>query len=238
MVEETKPKTTKQCPYCKSEIPLGAKKCPQCQSDLRNWFRRHPILTVLGVFIMFIIVSSIISSGAKKEGYIQKVGEVSQQETQREGENQKAKEVSQQEIFRPKQVEYKVGDKVRIGTIIIAVNKVEESYGNQFFHPARGYKWINVNLTLENTGEKDQWITTLGQMFIRDNENNSYQVAVTDKVTENPTFNLDGTLLAKSKRSGWVGFEVKEESKGLKLEYKESMLGLSGEGKVIVDLGI
>jgi hypothetical protein len=63
MVEETKPRTTKQCPYCKSEIPLGAKKCPQCQSDLRNWFRRHPILTVL----IALITISIIGGGAKKE---------------------------------------------------------------------------------------------------------------------------------------------------------------------------
>jgi ribosomal protein L40E len=67
MVEETKSKTTKQCPHCKSEIPIDARKCPQCQSDLRSWFRRHPILTVLGAFIMFIIVSSIIGGGTKKE---------------------------------------------------------------------------------------------------------------------------------------------------------------------------
>jgi len=221
MVEETKPKITKQCPHCKSEIPIDARKCPQCQSDLRGWFRRHPILTVLGVFIMFIIAISIIGSGAKKEGYIQKVGEVSRQETQQ-----------------PPPAEYKVGDKVKMGSAIITVNKVEASYGSQFLRPAQGYKWINLNLTIENTGEKDQWITTLGQMFIRDGENNSYQVAVTDKVTENPTFGLDGTLLAKSKRTGWVGFAVKEEAKSLKFEYKESMMGLLGGGTAIVNLGI
>jgi hypothetical protein len=70
MIEEVKPKTTKQCPHCKSEIPLGAKKCPQCQSDLRSWFRRHPILTVLGVFILFSVAINIIGGGAKKEGYV------------------------------------------------------------------------------------------------------------------------------------------------------------------------
>ena len=28
--------TTKACPYCCSEIPLGAKKCPHCTSDLEK----------------------------------------------------------------------------------------------------------------------------------------------------------------------------------------------------------
>ncbi len=238
MTENIKTKITKQCSYCKSEISIDAKKCPYCQSDLRSWFRRHPILTALGVFIMLIFVGSIIGSGTKKESRIQKVEDVSQREYREGSEIAKTKEIFQQKISRSDQIEYKVGDKVKIGTIIITVNKVEVSYGDQFFHPAQGYKWVNINLTLENIGDRDQWITTLGQMFIRDNEGNSYQVAVTNKVTENPTFNLDGTLLAKSKRSGWVGFEVRNEATGLKLEYKESMLGLLGEGKVIVDLGI
>lgn len=34
--EETKPEapTTKECPYCKSTIAIGAVKCPHCTSDL------------------------------------------------------------------------------------------------------------------------------------------------------------------------------------------------------------
>jgi len=27
--------STKDCPYCKMAIPLGATRCPQCTSDLR-----------------------------------------------------------------------------------------------------------------------------------------------------------------------------------------------------------
>jgi len=53
---ETEEKMTKKCPKCQTEIPIKAKKCPQCQSDLRNWFRRHPILTGLGIIILFLII--------------------------------------------------------------------------------------------------------------------------------------------------------------------------------------
>lgn len=80
----TEPKTTKQCSYCQSEIPLGAKKCPQCQSDLRSWFSRHPILTFLIFCFVIGWMTIIIGGSMKKEGYIQKIAETPQQETQRE----------------------------------------------------------------------------------------------------------------------------------------------------------
>ncbi len=42
---------TKHCPSCDKEISFKAKKCPYCQQDLRGWFKRHPILTVLLILI-------------------------------------------------------------------------------------------------------------------------------------------------------------------------------------------
>ena len=52
--------TTKKCPQCQSEIPEKAKRCPECQSDLRNWFRRHIILTIIGVLFLLGIVGGIM----------------------------------------------------------------------------------------------------------------------------------------------------------------------------------
>ncbi len=97
---------------------------------------------------------------------------------------------------------YSVGDKVKLGSAIISVNNVGFSQGSTYTKPAEGNEWLNLNVTIENTGSTNQYITTLGQMFIRDGENNSYQVAVTDKVLENPSLGLDGTILPKSKRTG------------------------------------
>ncbi len=54
--------TKKICKYCKSEIILSAKKCPQCQSDLRNWFVRHWIISIL----IGLVVLGIIGSGSNK----------------------------------------------------------------------------------------------------------------------------------------------------------------------------
>jgi len=205
-------KTTKKCKHCQTDIPIGAKKCPNCQSDLRNWFRRHVVLTVLGSIILFlIIVGAMGSNGPSKIGENPATNE----------------ESSQSQIF-------KVGDQVEIGDSIITVNKVEFSDGGSFTKPTAGNEWLNLNLTIENKSNSQQYVTTLGQMFIRDAENNSYQVAVTDKIIENPGFGLDGTIIANSKRTGWVGFEIKKGTTGLKFQYNASVFG----GKIItVDLG-
>jgi hypothetical protein len=48
----------KKCKNCQSEIDQKARKCPYCQSDQRNWFGRHPILTILlGIFVFFISIA-------------------------------------------------------------------------------------------------------------------------------------------------------------------------------------
>ena len=51
----------KQCIQCTKEIPKKAKKCPECQSDLRSWFSRHPIITLLLIiFIGLPFLSGVI----------------------------------------------------------------------------------------------------------------------------------------------------------------------------------
>ncbi len=51
----------KQCKACKSEIDPSATKCAKCGADQRNWFRKHPILTV----ILALFVIGMIGSGGK-----------------------------------------------------------------------------------------------------------------------------------------------------------------------------
>lgn len=52
----------KTCKACKSQIDAKATKCPKCGTDLRSWFARHPILTILGLLL---IVPSAISGFIK-----------------------------------------------------------------------------------------------------------------------------------------------------------------------------
>lgn len=54
--------TTKTCPACKMEIPKDASKCPHCHSDLRSWFKRHQILTVLLVGLSAPVLLLLVAS--------------------------------------------------------------------------------------------------------------------------------------------------------------------------------
>jgi len=53
----------KKCKSCQKEIDLKAKKCPFCQSDQRNWFARHPILTVILGLMLLGIIGAAASGG-------------------------------------------------------------------------------------------------------------------------------------------------------------------------------
>ncbi len=52
---------TKKCKTCYTDIPKKAKKCPNCRADQRNWFRRHPIITLIIFSILFIQVINTLS---------------------------------------------------------------------------------------------------------------------------------------------------------------------------------
>lgn len=214
----------KQCKRCKKEIDSKASKCPFCQSDLRNWFAKHPILTGILVLIVIGIVASAGNSG-KKVGENSKTPETTTTSTGQTEQKQDVKEES-----------FKIGDKIQLGKVILTVNKVETSSGAQFTKPSEGNQWVDVNMTIENTGSTQEYITTMGQMYILDKDNNQYQVTVTGKRLENAgSTGLDGAIVAKAKKTDWVGFEVRKTATGLKFQYNASMFS---DKKILVDLGM
>ena len=50
-MSETTPSVVKKCKHCQSSIDAKAKKCQHCGSDLRNWFVRHPVWTIILLLI-------------------------------------------------------------------------------------------------------------------------------------------------------------------------------------------
>ncbi len=54
---------SRKCPKCKEVIKPDAKKCKHCKADLRNWFVRHKILTV----ILVLVVLAVLGSNAEKK---------------------------------------------------------------------------------------------------------------------------------------------------------------------------
>jgi hypothetical protein len=47
-----------------------------------------------------------------------------------------------------------------MGDVILTVNKVETSQGAQYTKPSEGNQWVDVHMTIENTGSSQQYIAT------------------------------------------------------------------------------
>lgn len=174
------------------------------------------------IFAVLIVIGMIGNSGNGTK----KVG------TSSDSNNQ----TSTQKTESPTSQIYKIGDKVQMGDIILTINKTETSTGGKYSKPSDGNHWIELNLTIENTGSNQEYVTTLGQMFVTDSQNNQYQVTVTGKRMANAgSLGLDGALIAKAKKTDWVGFEVPKTSTGLKFQYNASFWSNKA---IVVDLGM
>lgn len=69
MSQETKSAAAmKRCPKCQEEIQLNATKCKHCGADLRSWFRRHPIWSVILGFLLFSFVLGAIKEANTQSG--------------------------------------------------------------------------------------------------------------------------------------------------------------------------
>jgi hypothetical protein len=183
---------------------------------------------IIGIAVFFFVVVIIaVIAGGDKNTQPQKVGETN---TNPQSNTTINIPTTQQEKT------YKVGDQVQLGKIILTVNKVETSESGQYTKPAEGNQWVDLNITIQNTGNAQEYITTLGQMFILDDADNQYQIAATDKRIENAgSVGLDGAVLAGAKKTDWVGFEVPKTAKGLKFQYNASFFN---NNNILVDLGM
>lgn len=204
----------KKCKECGKEISSSAKECPSCGKDQRNWFMRHKFLTGLIVIFLFI---GVAAAGGDSEP-TEKIDSNNDSVQEEQVDTEEVKEEKKSDTEKT----YEVGDQVKMGEVILTVNEVDNSTGGQYTTPSEGNEWINLNLTIENTGSSQEFVTTMGQMYIVDTDGNQYSVAVTNKAMENPNNSLDGAIVAKAKKTGWVGFEVPKKASDLTFRYNAS----------------
>lgn len=57
----------KKCKWCQTDIEDKAKICPNCKKDLRNWFAKHPVITVVLVLVVILPIMANKGKEAKQE---------------------------------------------------------------------------------------------------------------------------------------------------------------------------
>ena len=127
---------------------------------------------------------------------------------------------------------YKVGDQVQIGNLILTVNGVSYPKGDQFNKPKEGYKFVVVDLTIENTGTESVHISSLLQMSLKDETGQIYEVDLMASVAGGGN-SPEGEIAPGEKLRGQVGFQVPEDVQELTFVFDADVWGY---GKVFVSL--
>jgi hypothetical protein len=106
----------------------------------------------------------------------------------------------------------------QVGDARVTCNGYRKDSGGQYFGPAEGYKWVVVDLTVENTGDDEYAMSTLLQMQMRDADGRTYNVAFGPDLRGT----LDVIIPVADKVRGEVGFEVPTNAVGLKFIFKQA----------------
>jgi len=98
---------------------------------------------------------------------------------------------------------FKIGDTVRFDHLLITLNSVTSSKGDEFETPEHD-QFMLLDLTIENTGTESETVSTLLQMVLYDADNYSYDIAL---YTGTQGL-VDGEIGAGRKVRGEVAFDV------------------------------
>lgn len=127
---------------------------------------------------------------------------------------------------------YNVGDVIAMGTTTLTVNEIQYPAGDDFSKPDAGFKFLVVDLTIENKGAEAISVSTLLQMSIKDPGGQKYDVDFMATAASGGS-SPDGEIAPGEKLRGQVGFQVPENATGLVFVFDADVWGT---GKVLVAL--
>ena len=209
----------KKCKSCKADIPNDAKKCSHCGTDQRNWARKHPILTGLGVIIVIFIILGIAGSGNKNSS------------TSNSGSNT----ASTNQTAKVAKVGDTVTDSNNMGFTVNGVTTTATLGSSYTAKTAQGIYEV-VNVTIKNGGKSTATINS-SDFKITDSQGRSYDPS-TDGMTAKEMADGKTSFFLQQVQPGLnvtgdLVFDIPATDTGLKLLVQGSMFS---DGQTI-DLG-
>lgn len=127
---------------------------------------------------------------------------------------------------------YNIGDVIAMGTTNITVNEVQYPAGDDFNKPNAGFKFLVVDITIENTSATAINVSTLLQMSVKDASGQKFDVNFSASMASGGS-SPDGEIAPGEKLRGQVGFQVPENATGLVFVFDADVWG---SGKAFVAL--
>lgn len=192
-------KETKICKYCQSEIPKKAKVCPNCrkkQSKFPKWI-------IFAVVILVLIIAIGSCSGGNDNKETTDVSDSENKITTEQTEDT-ADKISIGQSFESN------GLKITVNDASLDYQDYDNSYG--MYTPDDGMKYIMVELTYENTGKSDEYVSIYDFECYADNTN------YTQAYIDDSTF-MNTNLSSGRNVSFKIYFSVPQDAQDIELEY-------------------
>jgi hypothetical protein len=212
--------STKQCKYCRTEIPYDAKVCPQCHRKLKGGKLKWILLVI--VILLGIGVANggnnSSDSGTKKVGTVGETKAASGDQAAQEENEGQPDEAGADETQLPVKDIYHVGDILMDGDVkIVYMSSGEYNEENQYSQPADGDKYIYLQFAFENTSEKDDHsISFYDFECYADGYNASAYYGGEE--------DLSATMSAGRTTTGYLYFEVPKDAQEVEVEYETNWI--------------
>lgn len=192
----------KKCKECGEEISSDAKACPKCGKDSRNFFKKHPILCVIGIIVVLLIVSIAGSDSTDNDA-----GNKNTLNSGNENIQTTTPEI--------KKTEYNVGEIYEDDYIAVKYVSKNENFTNipNYAEVKSGYKVIQATFEFENVGTTDKLVSSYDFTCYADGYNCEEFYYIDDS-------SFGATLSSGKKTKGNVYFEVPKDAKEITLEYE------------------
>lgn len=135
---------------------------------------------------------------------------------------------TQQPETTPKTEVFEIGDYVKAGNLVFTVNSVRTDKGSEFIKPDEGNIYYIIDVTVENTGDESEIVSSMIMFRLFDSEGYNYSITFGPETKGQ----LDGEVSPGRKIRGELVFEIPEDSTGLELEIDPTL----GTGQIIVQL--
>jgi hypothetical protein len=124
---------------------------------------------------------------------------------------------------------FKIGDSVKAGNLIFTVNSTRTDAGGEFIKPDEGKIYYIIDVTVENTGDEPESVSSLMMFKLIDSDGYNYSVTFGPETQGQ----VDGEISAGRKLRGELVYEIPEDTEGLELEIDPTVFG---SGQIIVEL--